>query len=150
MPLPKKQGKETPAFHPESSNGGNFHSLPLPKKQGKETPTFHPGSSNGEYFHSLPLPKKQGKETLNLLPRKMAAAWAAPFCEEDPKKSNKNIPQGKSLRDIFYESSFGSFLARKERSPVQLNITTSSLGFSPGSTARAVSTGPVASGVCPW
>ena len=32
----------------------------------------------------------------------------------------------------------------------QLNMTTSSLGFSPGSTLRAVSTGPVESGVWPW
>ena len=40
---------------------------------------------------------------------------------------------------------------QEKNSPlVQLNITTSSLGFSPGSTLRAVSTGPVASGVWPW
>ena len=32
----------------------------------------------------------------------------------------------------------------------QLNMTTSSLGFSPGSTLMAVSTGPVESGVWPW
>ena len=127
-----------------------FSFLAVTKETRQRNSNLSPGKQQWRVFPFLAVTKKTRQRNFNHLPRKMAAAWAAPFCEEDPKKSNKNIPQGKSLRDIFYESSFGSFLARKEWSPVQLNITTSSLGFSPGSTARAVSTGPVASGVCPW
>ena len=38
----------------------------------------------------------------------------APFLQARPQNPNKNIPQGITLRDIFYESFFGSFFAKKE------------------------------------
>ena len=41
-----------------------------------------------------------------------------PVCKGGP-NPHKNIPQGDTLRDIFYESFFGPFFAKKEQTGIK-------------------------------
>ena len=126
----------------------------------------------GIFLWEVPvLPCKQGTHRNEPVGRGLdpagewAAMWAILFARKGRKISTK-ISRGGFVNPSGYFSLrvlLVLFRVQRCRSPaplhpkqeknsplVQLNITTSSLGFSPGSTLRAVSTGPVASGVWPW
>ena len=97
--------------------------------------------SSGDFFGSFLVGQKGTYPGSANLPGNRPGGQ--PIHRQFPPAGSRRPPYGPPQKNT--RSCDRAFVCR-----FQLNMTTSSLGFSPGSTLRAVSTGPVESGVWPW
>ncbi|WP_295419837.1 hypothetical protein [uncultured Subdoligranulum sp.] len=91
---------------------GTAWGLHTPKTPKEEVASKKTGKTPGETVFPSFFPMLRLKFGGARTPVKRVVV--APFLQARPQNPNKNIPQGITLRDIFYESFFGSFFAKKE------------------------------------